>query len=228
MGSWFAAVALTGRLPAFLVACGCLVLLYGFLYSGDYAVDDVTVRGTRLGDPFEIAGTTDALGESVFQVKPDRIAAQLTQLPYVQKVEVDTELPSRVVISMTERVPVMVWVTADGPFLIDAHGKVMTSGDDATLPKVDSDALELEAGNVVDPARVASITAVHEALGPEIDVISWNERNGVTVRLHDKRLLIFGEPDRFPLKLAVYQEFRTGDVTWSVLDLREPDRPFYE
>ena len=221
-------IALTGRLPAFLVACGCLVLLYGFLLSGDYDVNDVTVRGAQLGDPFEIAGTTGAMGESVFQIRPDEIADRLVTLPYVQQVDVATQLPSRVVITLTEREPVMVWDTGTTMFLVDGHGQVMKAGSIEGLPVVTSDALDLVPGDAIAVDRVAAVLALDEAIGANIDVIAWNERNGLTVQLQDKRLIILGEPDRFPLKLAVYQEVRTSDMAWSVLDLREPDRPYYE
>src|SRR5690606_25714323 len=124
VGSWLGAITRTGRLPALLVAGGCLVVLYGFLMSGDFAVDDVTVRGAQLGDPREIAGATGAFGVSVFDVEPDSIASRLSSLPYVERVEVETRLPSRVVVTLTERVPAVIWVTERDSFLVDAYGHV--------------------------------------------------------------------------------------------------------
>lgn len=228
MGPWFSVITRTGRLPAFLVACGCAVLLYGFLVSNDFTVDDVSVRGAQLGDPREIAGATGAFGSSVFSVDADLIAERLAALPYVEKVSVETRLPSRVVVTLTEREPVLVWNSANGPMLVDTYGQVMLGGSQAGLPTVDGDSIELQPGAAVPVERVTAVAAVQAQLGSTIDVIAWNERNGITVRLLDKRLIIFGEPDRFPLKLAVYQEMSTTEVEWSVLDLREPDRPFYE
>ena len=228
MGSWFAVVLRSGRLPAFLLACGCLVLLYGFLFSGDFDVDDVTVRGAQVGDPREIAATTGAFGSSIFDVDPDAIAAQLAALPYVERVTIDTEMPSRVVVNLVERTPVAVWSTDSTSFLVDQHGKVMAVGDRDDLPHVLGGDFEVTVGGTLSPERIAAVSAVHDVLGADAEIMAWSQLDGLSVRLHDKRLVIFGEAERLPLKLAVYQEFQTLDVSWSVLDLREPDRPFYE
>jgi len=228
MGSWFSVVSRTGRLPAFIVACSCAVLLYGFLFSGDFAVNDVTVRGAQLGDAREIAGTTGAFGESLFRVQPDSIAGRLAGLPYVEQVIVETRLPSRVVVTLTEREPVLVWVTSDGPLLVDRHGRILKAADQNGLPHVESDSVRLQPGGALATGKISAVLALEEEMGPDINVITWNQRNGLTVQRHDGRLIIFGEPDRFPLKLAVYQEVSTRELTWMVLDLREPDRPYYE
>jgi cell division protein FtsQ len=228
MGSWFSVVLRTGRLPAFIVACSCTVLLYGFLFSGDFAVNDVTVRGAQIGDAREIAGATEAFGTSLFRVQPDNIAERLTELPYVEQVVVETRLPSQVLVTLTERVPVLVWMTNDGPLLVDSHGQILQAADQDGLPQVESDSVRLQPGDAIANARVSAVLALQEEIGPDIDVITWNQRNGLTVQRLDGRLIIFGEPDRFPLKMAVYQEVSTRELPWMVLDLREPDRPYYE
>lgn len=219
----------SGRLSSLLVAAACGIVLYGFLFSGDYGVDDVVVRGAHLGDPVEIASATGAFGESVFEVQPEVIAGRLAALPYVQQVDIDTHWPSQIVVHVTERVPVVVWRTEESRFLIDAQGQVLTiAGDDMGLPIVESDALELEVGGSIDPRRVAAVQVVYETLGTQVDRVTWSERDGLTARLQDKSIVMFGYPERLPLKMAVYQEVRTTGMAWSVLDLREPDRPYYE
>jgi cell division protein FtsQ len=228
MGSWFSVLARTGRLPAFIVACSCLVLLYGFLLSGDFAVNDVTVRGAQLGDAREIAGSTGAFGASLFRVQPDRIAARLAELPYVERVVVETRLPSRVVVTITEREPALVWITVDGPLLVDRHGHILTVADNEGLPRVESDSVRLHPGEAIATGKISAVIALYEEMGRDIQAITWSQRNGLTVQRQDGRLIIFGEPDRFPLKMAVYQEVSTRETTWMVLDLREPDRPYYE
>ncbi len=227
--SWFAVLTRTGRLPSLLVAIACAIVLYGFLFSGDYGVDDIVVRGARLGDPVEIASATGAFGESIFEVEPELIAGRLATLPYVHQVDIEAHWPSQIVIHVTERVPVIVWQTENNAFLIDVQGQVLASSAGNTdLPVVESEASELEVGGSVDPQRVASVQAAYETLGSQIDRVTWSERDGLTARLDDKSIVRLGYPERFPLKLAVYQEFRTTDINWSVLDLREPDRPYYE
>jgi cell division protein FtsQ len=216
-------------LPSLLVAIACAIVLYGFLFSGDYGVDDVVVKGAQLGDPVEIASATGAFGDSVFEVEPEAVAKRLTALPYMQQVNIETHWPSQIVVNVTERVPVIVWQTEDGSFLVDARGQVLAmAGNGMDLPVVESEAIELEAGGQIDPQLVASVRAVYDNLGPQLDRVIWSDREGLTARLEDKSIVMFGYPERFPLKLAVYQEVRTSDMVWSVLDLREPDRPYFE
>lgn len=215
-------------MPAFLFACGCLVLLYGFLLSGDFDVDDVTVRGARLGDPRDVAASTGAFDQSIFEIEPASIANRLALLPYVESVSVETRLPSQVVVTLSERTPVLVWVTGQTSFLVDAHGKVMMQGTAPDLPGVESTGLELAPGGSIPAEQVAAVSAIQSEFGPQVDELTWNDRQGFVVRLDDKRMVILGEPERFPKKLAVYREFRATDAVWSVLDLREPDRPYYE
>lgn len=227
--NWFAVLTRTGRLPGLLVAIACGIVLYGFLVSGDYVVDDVVVRGAQLGDPVEIASATGAFGESIFDVEPASIAERIGALPYVERVDVETHWPSQVVVTVTERTPVVVWRTGDGSYLVDAYGHVLgDAGSDSGLPVVESDALEIEAGGFVDPRQVAAVAAVYQMLGTRLESVTWSEREGLTAQLDDRRIVIFGYPEQFPLKMAVFQEFGTIDTPWSVLDLREPDRPYYE
>ena len=227
--NWFAVLTRTGRLPSLLAAIACAIVLYGFLFSGDYGVNDVVVKGARLGDPVEIASATGAFGDSVFEVEPEVIAERLTALPYMQQVDIETHWPSQIVVNVTERVPAIVWRTEESSFLIDAHGKVLTmAGDSMDLPVVESETIEIEAGGQIDPQWVASVRAVYDSLGPQLDRVIWSDRAGFTARLDDKSVVMLGYPERFPLKLAVYQEVRTTGMVWSVLDLREPDRPYYE
>lgn len=225
---WFGRAFRSGRLPAFLLAMAAGILLYGFLVSGDFDVNDVSVTGVQLGDPIEIAATADAIGESVFGIEPDRIAAGIAALPYVQRAEVHVVLPSKVEISITERVPVLVWSTGSEQLLIDANGMVMQTGTLADLPRVESNSLNLQPGSLVDPELVAAAAALQETLGGEIDLLTWNQQSGFTVQLRNDRLVMFGTPERFPHKLVLYQEIRTAPLSWQVLDLREPDRPYYE
>lgn len=227
--NWFVVLTRTGRLPSLLVAIACAIVLYGFLFSGDYSVDDVVVQGAQLGDPMEIASATGAFGESVFEVEPEAVAEQLTALPYMQQVDIETHWPSQIVVNVTERVPAIVWQTAESSFLIDAHGQVLTTtGNSMDLPVVESEAIEIEAGGQIDPQWVASVQAVYESLGPQLDRVIWSDREGLTARLDDKSIVMFGYPEHFPMKIAVYQEVRTSGIVWAVLDLREPDRPYYE
>jgi hypothetical protein len=111
---------------------------------------------------------------------------------------------------------------------VDANGMVMKTGTLDGLPRVESTSLNLQPGSIVDPELVAAAAALEETLEAEVDLITWNQQTGFTVQLRNDRLVMFGSPERFPRKLVIYQEMRTAPLSWRVLDLREPDRPYFE
>ena len=218
----------SGRMPAFFVMAGAMLLLYGFLLSGDFLVGSVVVRGASIGDPAQIVTTADAIGEPIFTIDASDSAVRVAALPYVESVTVSTRYPDEVVISVVERTPVVLWQVGSQAFLVDEHGNVLAeqSRDDLPLIVVEGDPPAI--GAVIDPERVAAVIAVREALTGQIEELRWSADDGLVARLHDKRIVVLGNAERLPMKLAVYGEVARLQEPWSLLDLREPDRPYYE
>ncbi len=218
----------SGRMPAFFVMAGGLLLLYGFLFSGDFLVDSVVVRGTSIGDPAAIVTTADAIGEPIFTIDASDSAGRVARLPYVESVSVSTRFPDEVVISVIERTPVVLWQVEAQAFLVDAHGNILAEQPREGLPLVIVEGDPPLVGGTVDAERVAAVIAVREALAERLEELRWSATEGLIARLDDKRVIILGDSERMPLKLAVYGEVARLPEPWSLLDLREPDRPYYE
>jgi cell division protein FtsQ len=218
----------SGRLPALLVMVGGFVLLYGFLFSGDFLVASVVVKGTDIGDPAQVVTTADAIGEPIFTIDASESAERVAALPYVESVTVRTRYPDEVVISVVERTPVVLWQVGSRAFLVDAHGNVLAEQVRDGLPLVIAEEEPPVVGDTIDAERVAAIIAVRETLADRLEDLRWVPDDGLVARLTDKRIIILGSADRLPLKLAVYGEVARLTEPWSLLDLREPDRPFYE
>jgi len=218
----------SGRLPALLVMLGGFLLLYGFLFSGDFLVASVVVKGTDIGEPAQIVTTADAIGEPIFTIDASDSAERVAALPYVESVTVRTRYPDEVVISVVERTPVVLWQVDSRAFLIDAYGNVLAEQvrDGLPLVIVEEDAPAI--GATIDPERVAAVIAVRETLADRLEELRWVPGDGLVARLTDKRVVILGSAERLPLKLAVYDEVTRLTEPWSLLDLREPDRPYYE
>jgi cell division protein FtsQ len=218
----------SGRLPALLVMVGGFVLLYGFLFSGDFLVASVVVKGTDIGDPAQVVTTADAIGEPIFTIDASESAERVAALPYVESVTVRTRYPDEVVISVVERTPAVLWQVGSRAFLVDAHGNVLAEQVRDGLPLVIAEEEPPVVGDTIDAERVAAIIAVRETLADRLEDLRWVPDDGLVARLTDKRIIILGSADRLPLKLAVYGEVARLTEPWSLLDLREPDRPFYE
>lgn len=230
-GGGFGELFRSGRAPALLVLLGGLLLLYGFLLSGDYTVASVRVDGARLGDPEEIAGLADAFGKPIFELDPQGAAERVAQLPYVERVEVRVTLPDRVTIAVVEREPVATWQVGARAFLVDARGNVLREGAGAVLPGVVVEGDAPVVGGTVPAERVGAVVAVHAALGDRLDGLQWTTGDGLIARLANGRVVVFGDAERTPAKLAVLDAVLAqlpSSSNWSVLDLREPDRPYYK
>lgn len=220
----------SGRIPAAVIVVACGILLYGFLLSGDFLVASVVVRGVELGDPAEVATVADAIGEPIFSIDAGAAAERVALLPYVENVAVRTSFPDKVTISVVERQPVVGWKTGDSLALVDQRGHVLTVSrplpDD--MPSVINELEAPSVGQSLDPAIVASTVAAADTLGAVASELRWTRDDGLVATLRDNRQVIFGSPDRMPMKLAVYQTVAASGSVWQVLDLREPDRPYYK
>lgn len=220
----------SGRIPAAVVVVACGILLYGFLLSGDFLVASVVVRGTSLGDPAEVATVADAIGEPIFSIDASQAADRVARLPYVERVAVRTRFPDRVTITVVERQPVLAWQADGQTWLVDKRGHVLTGAAPTPdgVPVVVSELDAPRVGDTMDPAVVASGIAAYETLGEVATEARWTRDDGLVATLRDGRTVIFGSPDRMPMKLAVYQTVVGSGAAWQILDLREPDRPYYK
>jgi cell division protein FtsQ len=207
---------------------GGFLLLYGFLFSGDFLVASVVVEGTEIGDPAQVVTTADAIGEPIFTIDASESAERVAALPYVESVTVRTRYPDEVVISVVERTPVVLWQVGSQAFLVDARGNVLAEQVRDGLPLVIAEEDPPAIGDTIDAERISAVIAVREALADRLEELRWVPNDGLVARLTDKRTIILGSADRLPLKLAVYAEVARLTEPWSLLDLREPDRPFYE
>jgi cell division protein FtsQ len=224
LGAWLR----SGRLPALLVMLGALGLMYGFMFSRDFLIASVLVRGTSLGNPADVVVTADTIGESIFRIDAGHAAARVAALPYVERVTVATRFPDEVVITVVERQPAALWQVGGTTYLVDARGNVLAEGAAPVLPGVLVDGDAPAVGGTVDPATVAAVIAIRETLGLDIAELRLTHVDGLVVRLNDKRAIVFGAPASIPVKLAVLAEVERRGAPWSVLDLREPARPYYK
>jgi cell division protein FtsQ len=203
------------------------IMLYGLLASNEYTVRRLAIDGLVVGDAQEVAATADVMDESIFLVQPESVAARLLTLPYVAGVEVEADLPGAVTVTIIEQEPALVVHAAGASYVVDDYGMVLGPAQDSALPAVSFGQELLAPGNQLDAELVTAILAVGSAVGEDGTLLAWDAVQGITVRLADKREIIFGGPQRIPEKLAVLEAILTQlEADWSMLDLTEPDRPY--
>jgi len=222
-------VVVNGRLPAFLLSVGLSVLVFGFLFSGDFPVRVVVVEGNKVAYADSIVERSGAMGESIFTLDTGAVAQRVAQHPAVASASVHAELPDTIVVNVTERIPVLVWQTGQDTVLVDERGGVIASGDDKSLPRViQTSGTSPAAGDHVPSDIVQAATYLWKQMGSSLTALGYDSTTGLTAQLSGGRTVVLGSGDQIPLKMSVVSAALKMSETWSRLDVRQPDRPFYQ
>ena len=110
------------------VASCALVLLLGFaLYqlwtSPSYRVDAAQVSGLKSVTSNDVNTALGVTGKPVFVLDAHQIQSDLlVSFPEFYTAQVQVEIPNTVLITVTERVPVMVWLQEGKNYLVDVDG----------------------------------------------------------------------------------------------------------
>lgn len=229
LAGFFRRIIASGRLPAFLLSVGLAVIAFGFLFSQDFVVRTIVVRGNSLALADSIVTTSGALDQPIFRLDTQAVARRIAALPAVTSVEVSAKLPDRLIVRVHERVPVIVWQTGDQAVLVDQHGWVLATAGDQNLPRVLQAAGDSPVvGGRIEPEIIQAVLAVNERLGPQLMTLEYDHTTGLTADFSDGHIVVLGTPDQIPVKLNVLNAAMSIQDQWHRLDLREPDRPAYK
>jgi hypothetical protein len=111
--------------------------------SAAFRVEQVNVAGTSnraLVDTIQHLGMQ---GQNIFLVDVAALMARVAALPVVASVSVARQWPNQLTVTVTERVPVLLWQTKYGTYSVDAQGRIIapaseTSGADQLMAVVDT------------------------------------------------------------------------------------------
>lgn len=206
------------------------MLLFGFLSSSDFDVRSVVVEGNTLAYADAIVSASGALGQPIFRLDTQEVARRVAAYPAVASAEVSARFPDRVVVQLHERVPVLVWQVGDAAVLVDAQGWVIAPGYEAKLPRVLQQGGKLPAAGTQLPGDlVQASAAITKRLGARLSALDYDTQAGLTAHLSDSRTIVFGSSDQMPLKLNVVDAVLSSiHDPWTKLDVREPERPYYQ
>jgi cell division protein FtsQ len=218
----------TGRLPAFLLSVGLSVLLGAFALSDDFSVDTVIIRGNSIAYADSIVEQSGAIGESIFRIDTQKVAERVASHPSVESAEVRAELPDRVIVRVVEREPSVVWQAGERAVLVDEHGWVLARGEIEHAPRIVDLGGDLPSpGSQVPVELVAAAHVLMQEFGSTM-TLEYDDVEGLTVYLPDDQIVALGSPDELPVKLQVVATVRDMGVDWTRLDVRDPERPYYQ
>jgi hypothetical protein len=152
-------VARAGAALALLASAGAV---YGVGSSSAFEYTRLQVDGAVYTDPAAAEeAVADARGQNLFRLSTARLEAALEGLPTVAQAIVTVQLPDSLVVTLHERVPVLVWRVGARRYLADSAGELFARlGDDP--PALVGDL------PVIDDRRAASAgLSVGARLGPQ-------------------------------------------------------------
>jgi len=219
-----------------------LVLLAGALLGAGYmlwlrdsglvAVEDVQVSGLsgRDADRVRTALAGAARGMTTLHVDRDALEAAADAFPVVQAIEVETDFPSGLRITVIEHEPVAVVVSGEKRIPVAGDGSVLAGlPTEGSLPEIRTDApipaAQLGPGAELDAARVAG--GAPGALVSRLEKVEREAERGLVVSVKDGPQLIFGSAARLAAKwAAAVRVLADADAAGAeYLDLRLPERP---
>jgi hypothetical protein len=123
---------------------------------------------------------------------------------------------------------VLVWLAPDRSVLLDARGHVLIQGAGPELPSLVVDDAAPAVGSSVPVEQVSAAVALSDALGQLVSELRWSDADGFSATLSDGRVVKLGDAGRVPLKMATLTALLQQPDAWSLLDVSEPDRPYYK
>jgi len=118
------------RVLSLLLVCLCAYAIYQVWETDTYRVDLVEVNGLTRVTSMDLNTYLGISGEPIFTLNPASIEKDLSNaFSEFSSVSVSVALPNTVAITVTERVPVLVWNVDEKNLLIDQNGSVFPARD---------------------------------------------------------------------------------------------------
>lgn len=148
---------------------GAVVWWVGF--SPSWRITDVRVEGVDDATGMALATSFNLVGQNIFRLDLSTVESQLTSQPTVDSYQIVRQLPHRLIISLKERQPVLVWQTAGHGWLVDATGRAYRelTGDRPAVPLVvDTANIAVKQNDVIVPLSFTRALGLFEDKLPKL------------------------------------------------------------
>lgn len=211
-----------------LILAAVSVLVLGVMASPIFAIRTFVMEGNVYTSDRSVDEVRSILkGSSIFTADTTRARRVLLDDPWVADVRITTHFPSRVVVEVSERVPVVWYVGIDGRArMVDARGRVIAvlAGWPTKYLQVKGTGPDVAAGSSADDAYRAAaqlVLALPDELRPKVTALDLSPAGELSMVLKGDTLVRFGTPTGLQDKLvAVVVLLRRQDPrTIAVIDV---------
>lgn len=209
-----------------------VVVVSVVLASPLFAIRTFTVEGNVYTSDKSVSEARRILkGTSIFTADTARARAVLLRDPWVADVRITTHFPSKVVVEVSERTPVVWYVGTDNKArIVDARGSVIDvlDGFPTKYLQVKGTGAPVEAGGAADDAYRAAaqlVLALPDEIRPKVTALDLSPAGELSMVLKGDTLVRFGTPVDLQNKLvAVVVLLRRQDPkTIAVIDVSAGD-----
>ncbi|GHO43724.1 cell division protein FtsQ/DivIB [Ktedonospora formicarum] len=111
------------RLMSLVISIIVLIVAVSFALTGNaFRIAQVQVTGTHNSALIEAIQKQGMQGQNIFLVNVPSLEAQVMVLPLVRTANVSKQWPNQLTITVSERVPVLLWQTSQGSYSVDKDG----------------------------------------------------------------------------------------------------------
>ncbi|MBN1656759.1 MAG: FtsQ-type POTRA domain-containing protein [Anaerolineae bacterium] len=232
--------AVARRLPILLLTMVVLgVLVYAFTDT-QFFVYEGHIIGARYLHPAVIYQAAGVHEQSIFWVEPNVVAARIAQVAGIQAVQVRCELPARVVITVEERQPRILWraISQERDWWLDEEGVVLPYHGDPSSPDVifvvDYSDRTLAIGDRVKPEEmVQSVLSLAKAM-PDVRLYTYQAERGLgfTQELAGGQWPVYlGSSEDLARKIQIMHALTaylaSNNIQPRYVDVRWADHPVY-
>ena len=210
------------------VVVGAIVVVMAILASPLFAIRSVTLEGNVYTSKEVVEQVRDLLkGASVFTVDTGKARTILLDDPWVSDVRITTHFPSKALVEIAERVPVVWYVGTDQKVrVVDARGRVIVvlDGWPTKYLQVEGTGSSLDAGAVADDAYRAAaqlVLALPDEIRPKVASLALSPGGELSMTLKSGTVVRFGQPADLQNKLVLVVVLlrRQDPATLAVVDV---------
>ena len=210
------------------VVVGAIVVVMAVLASPLFAIRSVTLEGNVYTSKEVVEQVRDLLkGASVFTVDTGKARTILLDDPWVSDVRITTHFPSKALVEIAERVPVVWYVGTDQKVrVVDARGRVIVvlDGWPTKYLQVEGTGPSLDAGAVADDAYRAAaqlVLALPDEIRPKVASLALSPGGELSMTLKSGTVVRFGQPADLQNKLVLVVVLlrRQDPATLAVVDV---------
>jgi hypothetical protein len=241
------------RLLSGLIAILMALILYTLFNAPSFQVHQIEVSGLQRLTPADLQAVLAISGKPVVTIDPQAVKSQLEiAFPELKDIRIRVVLPARILITLTERQPVLAWQVGSDIYWIDPEGiLIRPRGEPGDLPLVTANALPPLSntdhsggkeqtpsnppevwGQSTSPQLIQAILNLRQRLSPDTPLVydgenglGWQDPNGWQV-------LIGNSLHDFEAKMQLYQiileQIQQRGLHPQLISLEHLHAPFYK